>query len=218
MALAVVASVMVPRAALAQAESPTSGPPFTWTAGMSFGTSQHAAAGRIWGLTKDREHYIAGIHADVPWRVHERWTLAWAPGLTPLLVLTKNPYYRLVRPDGREQYRWIEDGRGPVAGFGMTPIGLQVDVTARRRFQPYAAGAVGSIWFTRDTPSAYTRRFNFVAEFGGGFRFRTTERHWLRVGYKFYHFSNARTAPQNPGVDAHVVYVGFDRVFTHRRK
>jgi len=217
-ALVFFASVMVPRTMLAQDAGAAVESPFRWAVGMSFGTSQHAAAGHIWGLTKNREHYIVGIHADVPVHIRPRWTLSWAPGLTPLLVLSKNPYYRLVQSSPNSPYRWIEDGRGPVVGFGMTPIGLEVNVTTRPRLQPYASGAVGSIWFTRNTPSVYARRFNFVAEFGGGVRWQTVDRYWLRVGYKFHHFSNAHTAPQNPGVDGHVVYVGFDRVVTHRRK
>jgi hypothetical protein len=37
------------------------------------------------------------------------------------------------------------------------------------------------------------------------------DRTWLRVGYKFHHLSNAKTAPSNPGVDAKVFLVGLER-------
>jgi hypothetical protein len=191
---------------------------FQWTAGAYVGTSQHAAAGHLWGLTKDREHYFVGIHADVPMVERSRWTFSWAPELTPLLVVTKNPFYRLVRSPDTQRYAWIEDGRGPVVGFGMAPIGLEADIELKPGVQPYAAGALGCLWFTRDTPSVYSRKFNFTAEFGGGIRIRIDDRAWMLIGYKFHHFSNAHTAPSNPGVDAHVVFIGFDRIVTHRRR
>ena len=94
-------------------------------------------------------------------------------------------------------------------------IGLEADIKLKPRLQPYAAGALGCLWFTRDTPVLFSRKFNFTTEFGGGIRVRVDDRHWMRIGYKFHHFSNAHTAPQNPGVDAHVVFIGFDRIFTH---
>ena len=38
----------------------------------------------------------------------------------------------------------------------------------------------------------------------------------LRVGYKFHHLSNAFTAPLNPGIDAAVFLVGFERAIGSR--
>jgi hypothetical protein len=203
--------------AFAQQPSPAS-QPYRWTLGAYFGSSQHAAAGHLWGLTKDREHYFFGLHADVPLVERERWTFSWAPELTPLVVVTKNPYYRTARAEPGNRLTTIEDGRGPVAGFGMAPIGLEADIRWKPRVEPYAAGALGCLWFTRDTPSVHSRKFNFTAEFGGGLRVRLQNQAWMRIGYKFHHFSNAHTAPANPGVDAHVVFIGFDRTFTHARR
>jgi hypothetical protein len=200
------------------AQQPPQPQPYQWTLGVYVGSSQHAAAGHLWGLTKDREHYFLGLHADVPIVERARWTFSWAPELTPLVVVTNNPYYRMARVEPGNRLTTIEDGRGPVAGFGMAPIGLEADVRWKPRVEPYAAGALGCLWFTRDTPSVHSRKFNFTAEFGGGLRVRLRNQAWMRVGYKFHHFSNAHTAPANPGVDAHVVFIGFDRTFTHARR
>jgi hypothetical protein len=219
--LAFGAVVSAPRRAEAQALAlgqAAAADPFTWTLGAYFGTSQHAAAGHLWGLTSNREHYFFGLHADVPMVERARWTFSWAPELTPFLLLTKNPEYRLAPSPETGRYVRIQDGRAPVVGFGMAPIGLEWDVRLSPRVETYAAGALGCLWFTRDTPVLFARKFNFTAEFGGGLLLHLDDRHRLRVGYKFHHFSNAHTAPENPGVDAHVVFIGVDRVLTHPRR
>lgn len=187
-----------------------------WTVGPYFGTSQHSPVGHRWGLTPDRKHYFIGIHADVPLFQNARWAFSWAPELTPLLVVTNNPQYRReTSPDtGREIA--VEDGRSPVVGAGLAPIGFEADVAIRPRLQTYAAGALGCLWFTRQAPVLDSRVFNFTFEFGGGLRVRLDEQTWMRAGYKFHHFSNAHTARQNPGVDAEVFFLGFERQFSRR--
>ncbi len=42
-----------------------------------------------------------------------------------------------------------------------------------------------------------------------------TSRVRLRLGYKFHHLSNAKSAIRNPGVDGKVWLVGIERTFGH---
>jgi hypothetical protein len=206
-ALAVLLLAAAPATLLAQTSA---SPPFTWTVGPYVGTSQHSPVGTHWGVTPGRQHYLLGIHADVPMIERRFWTFNWAPEFVPVLVVTHNPRYATMT-DGAVA-RIVTDGAGPVFGTAVAPFALEADIRARRTWQPYGAGALGCVWFTRQAPVLNSRAFNLTFEFGGGVRVLMNDRTWLRVGYKFHHFSNAHTAVRNPGVDAEVFFVGFERI------
>jgi hypothetical protein len=105
----------------------------------------------------------------------------------------------------------VEDGKGPVAGFAISPIGLEAQIRLTPRWRAYTAGAAGVVWFTREVPTANARAFNYTFEVGGGVLWRYRSRQSLRVGYKFHHLSNLYTAPANPGIDGAVFLLGFER-------
>jgi hypothetical protein len=165
----------------------------------------------IWGLTPDRDHVLIGLHATIPLFRGERWMFAYAPEAIPLIVVSNNPTY--VRTSGLRgtPREVVEVGRAPVAGAGIAPIGLELQVEANRRLSVYSAGTMGGLWFTRHIPVADARSFNFTFDFGGGVLVNLGARTRLRVGYKFHHLSNAKTAPSNPGVDAKVFLIGLER-------
>jgi hypothetical protein len=98
-----------------------------------------------------------------------------------------------------------------VAGFGISPIGVEGQVRLTSRWRGYGAGAAGGVWFTRDVPTAYSRAFNYTFEIGGGVLWQYRPREALRVGYKSHPLSNAYTAPSNPGIDGAVFLLGFER-------
>jgi Lipid A 3-O-deacylase (PagL) len=203
---------LLPAIACAQgAETP--GPRFGWSLGPYFGISRHSPVGSHWGVTPDRHHVLVGIHATVTILERQRWALSYAPELVPLVVVTNNPTYRMARAATGQPLAIVEDGASPVTGVAFAPIGLETRVALTSRWRAYGAGALGGVWFTRQVPIFEARAFNFTFEFGGGLQFRLGARTWLRAGYKFHHLSNAQTAPANPGVDAKVFLIGFDRTF-----
>jgi len=59
----------------------------------------------------------------------------------------------------------------------------------------------------------HSRSFNFTWEFGGGLLWEYHSRHWIEAGYRFHHLSNMDTADENPGLDANLIYVGWQRMF-----
>ena len=95
-------------------------------------------------------------------------------------------------------------------------MGWEGQARLTSRVRAYGAGALGGVWFTRQAPVLYSRAFNFTFEFGGGLLWRIGPSRTLRAGYKFHHFSNAKTAPRNPGVDAEVFLIGFEQTFGGR--
>lgn len=153
---------------------------------------------------------LVGVHATASLLHAHRWTIAYAPEIVPLFVVSNNPRYRQV-PTGADTSITIEEGRGRVSGFAISPIGLEGRVRIFSRWNAYTAGAAGVVWFSRAVPVAYARSFNYTFELGGGMLWRMRSKDSLRIGYKFHHLSTLYTAPQNPGIDGAVFLLGFER-------
>jgi len=193
----------------AQAQSTELDTPPRWAIAPYVGVARHSLVGTHLGVIPDRDHVFVGIHLTAAlWRTR-RLTFAFAPEVVPLLVITNNPIYEIVDTfDGRHEF---EVGRGPVTGFAVSPIGFEGQLGVGHAWRAYATSAVGAVWFTRDVPVAYSRRFNYTFEVGGGALWQFRPRTSLRVGYKFHHLSNAFTALQNPGIDGAVFLAGIER-------
>jgi hypothetical protein len=191
--------------------------PPRWEVGPYVGVARHSPVGTHWGVTPDRNHLFIGVHITVNMVHSRRWTFGYAPEVVPLLLISNNPKYRQV-PDSVDGHITIEDGRGPVAGFAISPIGLEAQIRLTSHWRAYTAGAAGGVWFTREVPTAYSRAFNYTFEVGGGLLWQYRSRESLRVGYKFHHLSNLYSAPNNPGIDGLVFLLGFDRAIgSHQR-
>lgn len=184
--------------------------PPRWEVGPYVGVARHSLVGTHLGVTPDRNHLFIGVHITVNTVRSRRWTLGYAPEAVPLLLISNNPKYRQV-PDAVDGQITVEEGRGPVAGFAISPIGLEAQIRLTSRWRAYTAGAAGGVWFAREVPRAYSRAFNYTFEVGGGLRWQYRSRESLRVGYKFHHLSNLYTAPNNPGIDGAVFLLGLDR-------
>ena len=183
-----------------------------WEVGPYVGIARHSLVGTHLGVTPDRNHLFLGVHATVPFIRWRRWTFSYAPEVVPLLLVSNNPTYRYFQQPGGGHVV-VENGRGPVAGFAVSPIGLEARIRLTSRWRVYAASAAGGVWFTREVPTAYSRAFNYTFEVGGGFLWQYRARDSLRVGYKFHHLSNLYSAPDNPGIDGAVFLLGFERAF-----
>lgn len=91
-------------------------------------------------------------------------------------------------------WRWSFDRRGPVAGF--------VEV------------AGGGLWTNHALPAG-TVAGNFTAHGGAGLRILTGRRRGVVLAYRLDHISNGNRADRNPGINAHVVYVGWNVIAVH---
>jgi hypothetical protein len=183
--------------------------------GLYVGAARNSLVGTHLGVTPDRDHFFFGVHATLHVVRAKRWTFAYAPEVVPVLIISNNPKYRTT--DYRDGRFAFEDGRGPVTGFAVSPIGLEQQVSLTSRLRLYNAQAGGVVWFTRAVPDVYARSFNFTFEVGGGLLWRYHPRDSLRIGYKFHHLSNAYTARSNPGIDGAVFLVGIERTLGGRR-
>jgi Lipid A 3-O-deacylase (PagL) len=208
-AIALAAGVLAPAASRpAEVASPLP----VWHVGPYLGVGLNSPGGDVWGETPDRNHLLVGVRGSAPVLGSNALTLAYAPEIVPILIVTNNPTYQttVVRRGGVSRLAEVEDGRAPVYGFGLSPFGLEALVRTGPRIRLFGAVATGMVWFTREVPVANSRAFNYTFELGGGLLWEYEARRRLRFGYMFHHLSNAWTAEQNPGLDGDVFYIGWE--------
>jgi hypothetical protein len=177
--------------------------------GVWAGASLSTAA--VFGTITDRRLLLTGVRYEYVLKSDGAVTTAYTLDLHPLAVVTNTPEYawqRVRLRNGAVGTQLVETGRSSVAGAGISPIGLQFYTLPVGAARFFAGGSAGGIWFAREMPVAYARRFNFALQAGAGAELVSRGGHVLVIGYKFHHLSNAGTAPANPGLDGHVFYLG----------
>lgn len=95
-----------------------------------------------------------------------------------------------------------------VYGAGLSPVGAKMNFLTRRRVQPFLTSDGGFVYFSRKLLAAQTTQFNFTIHVSAGAELFVTPRRALEFGYMFHHFSNANLGNRNPGLDAHMLFVG----------
>jgi len=202
-----------------------------WAVAPFVGYAAHSPV-RFWGLTPGRNHFMLGAQFVRPLARRGGLTLAYAPNVVPVFVLSNNPHPGsagltgpgitapaptlpgaappgTVLPLDDTPTAACEAVRcGPVYGFGVAPAGLRLEARLLRGLAVYGAVAGGLVLFGRNVPVTEARRLNATAEWGGGVLVRAGVGAAVQVGYKYHHLSNAYTAVRNPGVDGRVFYAG----------
>ncbi len=156
-----------------------------------------------WGGVPDRDHFLVGLHGSAIVARIGSLSLAYAPEVLPVFVVTKNPKYRRVAGN------WYQvTGEGPVYGVGISPLGLEGRWQLAPNTVVVATGTVGALRFTRNVPAPDARAFNYMFDYGAAIQVTARRHTIIRAGYRFHHFSNLYRAPTNPGVVGNVFYLG----------
>lgn len=116
------------------------------------------------------------------------------------------------RPDAlcviaREQGSGFFPG-GSILGVGISPLGLTTHFRRDRAVSPALGLTGGAMYFDAPTPTTRAGRANFTASLELGLHFNRPEGHAYLLTYRLHHISNARTAPENPGVASHLFTFG----------
>ena len=160
-------------------------------------------------MIPDRSHLFIGLRLNAAVLSRSRLSIAYVPELIPVLRVSNNPTYTTTpTPAGRYK---VEIDRAPVYGVGLSPLGVEAQINLMNRWQLFAGSTAGVVWFTRDVPLPDAGAFNYMFDFGGGAEWRYSTRSSLRFGYRFHHLSNGYRSSVNPGLDAHVLSLGFQR-------
>jgi hypothetical protein len=92
-------------------------------------------------------------------------------------------------------------------GFGFSPLVWRWSFEPRR-YAPFVELGGGGLWTTEDVP-AETTRANYTAHVMAGIRLRNHNGRGALFGYRFTHISNGNRVDPNPGINAHVIVVGW---------
>lgn len=95
-----------------------------------------------------------------------------------------------------------------IYGVGFAPLVWRWNFTPQPAWSAFAELSMGGLFTNQPIPEK-TGRVNFSAHWGGGVRLRQRGPNALLVGYRFQHFSNGNEFATNPGVNSHVVIVGW---------
>lgn len=94
-------------------------------------------------------------------------------------------------------------------GFGLSPVGFQLQKASGTVFQPYIQATGGTIYMNATFPTDRARRLNFTFDFTVGTDILISGRKYLTLGYKFHHISNGQTGKENPGLDSNFLFLSF---------
>lgn len=95
-----------------------------------------------------------------------------------------------------------------VYGFGIAPVGARWNFVPRRRWSAFTELIGGFLGSSAPIPDGLAR-FNFTAHWGAGVRLPVAPQRGLVIAYRLQHISNGNRLPDNPGVNSHMLFMGF---------
>lgn len=95
-----------------------------------------------------------------------------------------------------------------IYGIGLAPVVWRWNFAPRPQWSAFGELSMGGMWSTEPIPEK-TSRGNFTAHWGAGVRLRPRGAHSTVVAYRFQHLSNGNQLGSNPGVNSHVVLIGW---------
>lgn len=131
---------------------------------------------------------------------NETLAFSWTIDAVPVAVLAVDEVPGSLTGQRRREYTY---------GAGLSPIGLKLNFRARQMVQPYISGSAGFLYFSKVVPEPGAARFNFTFDGGAGIQIVRESGHAIMIGYKWQHISNGFHAPVNPGMDLHMIQVGY---------
>ena len=96
-------------------------------------------------------------------------------------------------------------------GAGVSPLVWRWNFQERGAAAPFGEVGGGGLWTTQPVPAGTTRT-NFTVHMSAGVRVFGAGRNALVVAYRFDHISNGNRLARNPGVNAHMVVLGWSRL------
>ena len=79
----------------------------------------------------------------------------------------------------------------------------------KKKVRTYPVLPAGMLFFDKAVPGPQATRFNFHEAVGAGIDIRVADRKAVTLGYKFMHISNNHLGVINPGINNHLLFVGY---------
>lgn len=96
--------------------------------------------------------------------------------------------------------------KSSLSGFGVSPLGLQLNFFSNRTFQPFINTSAGLMFMDKPFPDNRGKKLNFTFDAGGGVEIMLLPSLSFSLGVKYHHFSNGERGQINPGVDSYFYY------------
>lgn len=106
---------------------------------------------------------------------------------------------------------FVEWSSGEARGAGVSPLGWRWNLEPRGPVLPYLEVGGGALWTSEPIPTGTTGS-NFTSYAGVGVRVLRAGRHGLIASYRLHHISNGNRLRRNPGVNAHMLTIGWTRL------
>jgi hypothetical protein len=196
-------------AAKAQSAPDSSIQSSVWWLGAFLGAAHNSPVSADLGTTPGRDHLFFGLSARTSILRAGLVTISYCAQVLPLVVIRGS-----APPSG---YPRGTRATNLAVAVGFSPFGLDLAVPVGGKISIYGATAAGMLLFNQEYPLAGAGHIDFTLELGGGVRVSLANRGKIELGYRFHHLSNANSAAQNPGVDANVLYAGYEWAIHLRR-
>ncbi len=103
---------------------------------------------------------------------------------------------------------FAEWSSGRARGFGVAPLQWRWNLAAHGSVHPFAEVGGGALWTSGALPAGTTGS-NFMTHGGVGLRLLAGRGRGLVAGYRLHHISNGNRLQRNPGVNAHMLTLGY---------
>lgn len=148
---------------------------------------------RFWGKTKDAHIQSVGL------RYNRKLIRAYNSVLEYNLQVNLYSNYSY---QGFEPYTY----QNSLSGFGVSPVGLQLNFLSERTFQPFINISTGLMHMDKPFPDNRGKKLNFTFNAGGGVEMFLFPSVSLSLGVRYHHLSNGERGEVNPGIDSNFYY------------
>lgn len=160
------------------------------------------------GVTQHRKLIFTAIEYAHPIGYIRHTSVSYYGGIVPFAAVHK-PAEMIAGTAYPAAWNWA---------IGAEPLGFAFNFRTNASVQPFLDSAAGLLYFNEQVPIAGSSQFNFMFHFGAGLEFYRNGGHFLTVGFRYHHISNAQTGHFNPGIDSDLIYVAvpiWRRIKTH---
>jgi len=183
----------------------------TWEIGVLAGGGPSIVTASLGGVPEG-QLLISSFSVTRSFLHWKRFRASYFGEALPLVVATRvlkvHPEWIYDRAHTDSMFVLYPIGEGPDLGVGVAPVGLRLSLQLGPGVSAFAEGDAGGVAFARAFPKPAARSLNFLGSAGAGLRIGSRGGRSYIVGYRFTHLSNANTAEENPGFNAHVFYLG----------
>jgi opacity protein-like surface antigen len=148
---------------------------------------------RLWGKMPDTKIRSAGIRYNRKLAYERNFILEYN--------LSASLYSKYSYPSSLEH-----NTRTSLSGFGISPLGFQVNFAGDKNIQPFLNTSAGLMLLNKRFPDIRGKKMNFTFGAGGGIEIFLSKSVSLSAGIKYHHLSNGDRGEINPGIDSNLYY------------